>query len=492
MSQKSILSKKHIFSPWLVVAIFILCGSIYFLTYRNMPIVRNALIYEKIANHLMKEGGGLSHSFRTYNKPLGFVWISLPFIKLLGGNIGLKVVSFLGTVMWSLSIVLLFYRLKRYSEPLLNNHFEVTIYALFTLFNPLVFYQFISAYPDIFFAFGFLWSIYFMDRMLSLEVKWFDNIMFVISTLFSIGIKQEGFVIFPILFIFLISRSKVIKLQVRNNLKGLLFWFLGIIILIIITIFIQSGKIVLFNTGDNIREYMSGDNRLEIIAKNIISLKDYIFLSFSILTILLFWWPSFKKYKEWYLTIIIFILSLLFYNGTRYNLRYFIALSPFIVWVIGNNFKKATKIQKILVISSFIIINFINIAYYNSISFHKFIHKRFRIRFTRFDNLRLTAGQYEAKKDIDSINKLFREGKDTLIFVSRYYGDAEWYIWQRSGLFPEGLRIIYVYSWNDKLLSNNNIKEAIVYERRVFKKGRKKNDKSIEFTDNVRIESLPY
>ena len=107
------------------------------------------------------------------------------------------------TSLWAVSVVALFARLR---ERLGLGRQHLWLVLLLTLFSPLAFYQFMSAYPDTLIALTFLWSLYFLDRTLSWESRWFDGLLFSLMVLVSVWVKHLGLIMIPILIAFLLIR----------------------------------------------------------------------------------------------------------------------------------------------------------------------------------------------------------------------------------------------------------------------------------------------
>ena len=109
---------------------------------RDLPLVRNSLVYASASRHVLEHGGDprpvVADSALSYDKPILYAWMSAPFVRAFGSHDGLRITSFLGTVAFLLAVSWF----SRSSSGLLQ---------LATL-GPCVFYQFWSAHPDTWFA----------------------------------------------------------------------------------------------------------------------------------------------------------------------------------------------------------------------------------------------------------------------------------------------------------------------------------------------------
>lgn len=435
---------KQVRNPWFIVFVFVGVGLLSLVLHHDMPIVRNSLLYAKIVYALSDNGSDFLVSEHAFNKALGFPVLSFPLVSIFGGNIGLKIASFIWTALWAVSLIFFYRRLERgflwddQSRPMMS------LLLVVSLINPLVFYQFLSAYPDTLNAFTFLWSLYFLDRMMSKDSRWFDGLFFCIITLFALWAKHHGFILFLVLFIFGICRYRIFKWQWENSRINILIMFGAFLATLIVICLAQSGHITLFNLSNNKANFSNGFHELHrVIARNLLgSLKDYLWLSFTFITPLLFRWKRFFRYKEWYLTVLVFVATILIYHGARHNMRYFLPIAPLLVWIICNNFFVVNKQIRTVLLTVFLGCNLLFTLYYNSPDFKE--RTRFALGFQQYDNLRLVHDQYNEQKNIAAINKHLSEKRNTLFFVSNYYEDGMWHVWEREGLYSKKLEVIYL------------------------------------------------
>ncbi len=442
-------------NPWFVVSVFIAFGCINILLYYNMPIIRNAMIYAHVTYSLLELGNDFSIVDHAFNKAIGFPFLSIPFVKLFNANIGLKVSSFVWTTLWAISMVFFFKRIRKVFCWNTESNPSMRLLLTVLFLNPLICYQFISAYPDSLNALTFLWALYFLDRMISTEARWFDSVLFTLVTLLAIWVKHHGFVILAVLLIFALCRLNVIKTQWTNARKELFVALASLVGLLIVISLAQTGYITLFNLSHNKANYSKGFSDLPrivfVVIRNLDNFKNYLLLSFSIFIPLLFRWKAFAGYKEWYLTVLLFIGSLLVYHGAGHNIRYFLPIAPLLVWIACNNLNRIRSKVRYPLIVLFCVINCFLILYYNNIEFHKTINKVYQ--FSNHDNLRLVDEQNDVSKYIQTINNGVNDHRNTLFFVNPYYyGNAMWHIWEKDGLFDKRLNIVYMRQPNwDKI-----------------------------------------
>jgi hypothetical protein len=438
----------------LFTVIFITLGLVHLLVYQDVPLVRNSLVYANIIKNILELKEDFNSIADAYNKPLGFAYFSVPFVELFNFNFGLKVSSFVTTSLWVMSLTIFF---KRFAQHFSVSQNQSLLFFILTLLNPLVFYQFISAYPDTFFALSFVWSVYFLDRVFSKDIKWFDGVAVGILLVFSTWVKHNGLVLVPVILMFLFSRMGVFLNLLKDRKLGVLAFIFCTSLGTLFILLVQFGilELNLFNLGQNTSNYTGGEDRVDIILTNLGNLFLYFMITLGIFIPFIFLPSSWKIDRAILLTIAISVLSLLFYRGTSYNLRYYITLTPFFTLVVIkgiNHFFGTLKAKNNdsfskssggwfyiknngfnVLLSLFFIVNIFITSYYNSISFNSWFQNIFSL--PSQDNLRLAGEQREAMEDIKTINRLSEEGYDHLIFISNYYTDAEWYIWEESGLF---------------------------------------------------------
>jgi hypothetical protein len=158
-----------------------------------------------------------------------------------------------------------------------------------------------------------------------------------------------------------------------------------------------------------------------------------------------------KTHPEWFIAIIICMLSLLYFYGTRYNLRYYLPLAPFFTFFVLSGWKSIKPGIRYGVLIIFLIINIPLTIVYNCLPVHAYVSQF--VNLPEFDNLRLVNEQLKAKNDIDLINQLFRKGprKKYLVYLSNYYGDASHNVWTRENFISPDIHIIYRSSWDYNL-----------------------------------------
>ena len=117
------------------------------------PVVRNSFVYaaaaEAIAEHGFNPLPVIADPGLSFGKPILFSWLSAPLVSVLGANAGIKVASFIGTILFFCAAYPFFLRLNRHLgiEPRL-----LPLEFALLCANPLVLYQFWSGHADTLFA----------------------------------------------------------------------------------------------------------------------------------------------------------------------------------------------------------------------------------------------------------------------------------------------------------------------------------------------------
>lgn len=138
-------------SPRVLVLVVLLLGAVLTLSNRELPLVRNSLVYARASEHVIEHGYDprpvVADSQLSYDKPILYAWASAPFVAWLGNHDGLRLTSFLTTAAYVLALL----HFARSFRELLPSGGAALLVAL-GAFGPCVFYQFWSAHPDGWFA----------------------------------------------------------------------------------------------------------------------------------------------------------------------------------------------------------------------------------------------------------------------------------------------------------------------------------------------------
>ena len=449
---------KAFVTPERFILAFIMLGGLFVWLYLDMVIVRNSILYAGIAQAISEHGLFSAHEYAR-NKPLGFSVVSWPLTALFSATTGLKVSSFLWTALWSITTLLV---LRRLAARLEASDIQLKLAVFIALFNPLIVYQFISAYPDTLFASVFILSVLFIDQSLSRQGRIVDSVMAAGLILLCIWVKHHGFVLLPIM-VALAWLHRVDIVWLWNNKKPhLLVFLLTMSLVLVVLALAQAGMLSLFNLGHNVDNFTQGDSRLDIFQNNLNNFAIWLVISFGVLIPFLMSWQSFLKQHFLLLIVTIFILPVLFYAGSRYNIRYFIAITPLLAWVIAGQLSILSSKTRMIWLVLFVLSNTFTILYYNHVGFNHII--RSVIALPKLDNLRLVNEQQKAQENLQKIRQYAADYDNNLIYVSRYYGKGTFHIWEKDGVFPKNLNIYYIKRWKNNTMKELGLDKAMVYE----------------------------
>lgn len=142
--------------PLYVIGCFAVLGVVLLIANRAMPFVRNDLVYARAAQHVIEHGYDprpiVADSSLSYDKPVGFAWLGAPFVRAFGSHVGLRIVSFLGVLLFLLASWRFVRALRVLPEEELPRRRAETWVLALVAFNPIVAYQVWSAHPDALFA----------------------------------------------------------------------------------------------------------------------------------------------------------------------------------------------------------------------------------------------------------------------------------------------------------------------------------------------------
>jgi len=458
---------KSSLNPILVFSLFILGGLALLLNYYDFPIVRNSIIYAATIQGISEYNIWQAADF-AQNKPLGFAILSWPFNEIWGVNTGLKISSWLWTGLFGLASILFIKYLANGSFPADGSlktakQQQLNTAIIISLFNPLLFYQFISAYPDTLFASLFLAAILSFDRVLSKNGHVFFSFLAFFLVFLCIWVKHHGYVLIPIFLVMSFYCRTAIQEQWQLQNKRLKFTIICFLLLLALLNDAQQGELALFNVTQNSNNFLSGENRLTIVTTNMENFLVFLLLSFSLLSPILLYCPAYKQRTYFLIPILLlFILPILYYKGAQYNIRYFIAIIPMLAWIIAGNIQHWPNALRHLALTLFIFFNTFSIFYYNHVDFYHWAQGK--IQLPVLDNLRLIPEQYQERRHLALIQRHAGTHANTLLYFSDYYKQGTFGVWQKAGLLPPNITTHNFMHWQADFLKQNSIQKALVYE----------------------------
>ena len=323
---------------WLTLAAFMALGVALTVSNLGLPIARNSLCYAKAALEISQQH---FHVFavvhdRTWSsgKPIFFGMLAAPFVPFIGASAATLLVSCVGTAffLWMTAITLA--RLNRRSgldpaiEPL-----QLAVVAL----NPLVIYQFWSAYPDSLFAALVLLAFNITDHIAAhphKDTRW-QIAALGLTIDIAIHTKLYGAVLMPACLIYLALHGRKLiddSTHRRSKLTILAGVFVALTAELVAAALGQNPLIDLAD-GGGVGGYKSG--LTEAGSRDITGALTM--LGFAVLLVFQVALPfvgTLAARRAWRLAPAIFaaiyLLGLITFPATNYNMRYFLPALPFL------------------------------------------------------------------------------------------------------------------------------------------------------------------
>jgi hypothetical protein len=105
----SILGVSRVSLPRVACIALALPGGALTLANRELPLVRNSLVYARWSEHVIGRGDDprpiVADSRLSYDKPIPYAWISSPLVRALGNHDGLRLSSWLTTAAYLAELV---------------------------------------------------------------------------------------------------------------------------------------------------------------------------------------------------------------------------------------------------------------------------------------------------------------------------------------------------------------------------------------------------
>jgi len=449
-------------------------GLIVMVSNANQPLLRNSFIYAAITDVLIEHGFKLtpilSDELVSFNKPIGFSFLSVPFVKAFGFNIGMKATSFLGAFFFLCMAVIFFKRINRRME-IGEQFIPLELGLLF--FNPLVICQFWSAYPDILFAGEVLLAFVLTDKIVTEHNKKHVTTILLLGLVIYISLltKLYGLILgiaCPVYFI--LHRRSFFRPLAGNKLKFAcllgVFAVLGVLVVLALSGLNPTLSYENSNSENHVgyREFMRGLNNPDV--EFMYAINSFIFtlvLNFHFALFFLLgrgsrpWLP-----KSSICFVCVFMAFLLPFGAEAlFNIRFFIPILPFVVVAIVRGFGNLKNVALrwgilfvYLSVASILTFNYnVPVVYESLLPFNEKIDESvFGIQ-GRFDSLRMKK-HLKLAKQIEVINSVIEPGGE-LYWLSSYYNTSTHRVIRHMGIRPD-IKMRY-------LLSPMSMPEKTVY-----------------------------
>lgn len=423
---------------WLTVGSFIAIGAVLTLLNLKWPITRNAICYAKAALGIVQNHFNVSaiahNTSWTSGKPILFSIVAAPFVWATDANTGTIIASFIGTAFFLAMAALALERLNRHAGI---DSKLAPLEFIFVACNPLVLYQFWSAYPDSLFA-GLVILAFVLTDIVATEAerdtRW--HIAGLGATIFlAIHTKLYGAVLGLTCPLHLLMHRRELFLRSRfltAKILTLVAVFAGLALILVATK-LNMYTLLEFDDGAGFSDYLAGILRLE---GNDIVLSLYM-LGFALLlnfNAALLFVPTRAARSALdsapALFASVYLLGLLTFAGTFNNMRYFLPAFPFIAPVLATGAQSIGSASRSAILISYAIIACTLVGIFNVASIERLagpvVSKATSGSYEHIaawlDNLRLPV-QMTLKKQTDVINTSVPAGA-ILYWSSDYYGTA--------------------------------------------------------------------
>ena len=452
------MPKRHI----LIAMAAILGAGLLFLVFNaDLPIVRNSWVYAKAALNIIE------HSFNplpviadpnlSHGKPIAFSLLSVPFVSVLGVNAGVKIASFLGTAFFLCVAYFFFVRLNRHAG--IDRRF-IPLELVLLFFSPLLFYQFWSAYPDSLFAGEVLLAFVLIDIIVIEHKRDTRALILLLGILIYAAIltKLYGMILgiaVPVYGILHLRSFLRQSAYVRSKIALFVVVFSGLGLAVVLARLGRNPTLdfaVDFTSGggSGYSGYVTGltDPSGEELISSIIIFIFALVLSFHFSLLFLLRGRALKSGSRpgWLLPPTcfggLFLLGLLPFPGTDYNMRFFIPVFAFVVVAIVKGMLSTKKgLRRGILLAyvgaaSFLTLNYnLEPVYLHFLSFNEEVAEPLLDRHRRLDNLRIDQHLGFAK-GIEEINGVVESG-GVLYWASAYYGTATHGVIEELGVRDE-------------------------------------------------------
>jgi hypothetical protein len=393
----------------------------------------------------------------TAGKPIFFAFLAAPFVSVVGVNAGMIFASFIGTAFYLWMVALALPRLNRHCgvDPDLMP-MEFALVAL----NPLSIYQFWSAYPDSLFA-GLVVLAFILVDIVATEperdTRW-HLAGLGLAIFLAIHTKLYGAVLVLTCVAYFLICARQFLTRSSHRVAKIVILAIVFAVIAAVLVAMEYGVYPLLDLSDGgaYPSYVAAltHGSIHDIRTSLITLCFAVILAFQAALLFLATraaWRALGVAPT--LFIAIYLLGLLTFPGTSYNMRYFLPGFPFLAPVLAAGAQSFGPIVRRTILGAYgaialvLILNFnfapVERAFQPAVSK---IYARHPHLYPRVDNLRLPT-QMAIKGQIDAINAEVPQGS-VLYWSSNYYGTATHGLAEYLGV-KKGLDIRYILEPTD-------------------------------------------
>jgi hypothetical protein len=323
---------------WLTLVALVALGALFTVLNLRLPIARNSLEYAKAALEISEHHFDLFAVVRdrtlSYGKPIFFGLLAAPFVRPFGAGVATLVASSVGTAFFLCMVVFTLARLnKRSGLDRAAKPLELALVGL----NPLVLCQFWSAYPDSLFAGLILLAFNLTDHIAvnpQRDTRW-QILALGVTIYVAVHTKLFGAILMFSWPLYLLLHGR--ELIARSSQRGAKFALLCVVFAALAadlgTAALRMNPLLDFADGAGFGNYKSG--LVDATSRDLTGALSM--LGFAVLLVFQLTLPVLgtrAARRAWRLApaafAAIYLLGLLPFPGTNYNMRYFLPALPFL------------------------------------------------------------------------------------------------------------------------------------------------------------------
>jgi hypothetical protein len=429
----------------IVALSILLLGTLFTATNANLPILRNSLVYARTVENLELHHLALwqvcSDPSQVHAQGCGFSVFAIPFARLAGLNVGLKLASWMTTALLIAAMIAFF---RRFNGVFGLGEQDVPLELVVTCFNPLVITQFWSAHSDSAFAAFFLVSFVLLDRLLKDDVlnETWAAIAYTMSVMLAVFVRPAGLILYPLQALYVFWHREHVFALARRRPRRFSFLAASAAVLVV---WVGLGKL-----GDNpLVNLNQGEFHFPVpYLSSLGGMAALLAIAFGVLLVV--GAPYFSVTRESAPLLVVlaaYVHVFMVFHASSFNMRYYLPVVPFMALFVVRALRAVPA--KSLVAASLAIFGVINattiLAYDDAVAnrlFARVVPQKINGgELGYFDNLRMSA-QLRMKEALDRLNAEIPPGA-TLNYVTTYYEGAADGIYQAEGLLRPDIRIRY-------------------------------------------------
>jgi hypothetical protein len=428
----------------LTLAVLVAVGLAATIANADLPVVRNSLVYARMVDAIEDRNLAAwevcSDPDQAKKQGCGFAMMAVPIVRAVGMNVGLKVASFIGTALFLAALVVFF---RRFNARFGLDDRDVPLELAATCFNPLIIYQFWSAYPDTLFAALYLTSFVLADKLVRDPAPRVGRLAaaFVAVVALAVVVKPAGLILFPLHALFAVWHHARLAELARREPRRVAILAASAVVLV--------GWVALGKLGWNPFLNINGGEYDRPVAY-LDSVKGVVILWAIVFgALLVFAVPRLSMTRTDAIVLVLLaahVHIIMVFHAASFNLRHYLPAiafaTPYVVRALRRTRRPRLASGAIAV---FFATNAAAIAAFNipgaNRSLADSVPASVLADYGYLDNLRLAA-QRRVGDALATINRELPPNAE-LLYVSSYYGDGADGIYERAGLLRSDLRVVY-------------------------------------------------